>query len=84
MTDLPEHVRRNRALWDNWAQKFVAAGEDAWAQDTPTWGIWSVPESQIGMLPVDLADTDAIELGCGTAYISAHLTQSVLKIFEIC
>lgn len=31
MSDLPEHVRRNRALWDDWARKYVAAGEAAWA-----------------------------------------------------
>ena len=30
MRDLPEHVRRNRMLWDDWARKFVAAGEKAW------------------------------------------------------
>ena len=42
MSELPEHVRRNRALWDNWAQTFVTSGERGWAQDTPTWGIWSV------------------------------------------
>ena len=71
MSDLPEHVRRNRTLWDDWARKFVAAGEEAWAQETSTWGIWSVPESQVGMFPKDLAGKDAIELGCGTAYLSA-------------
>lgn len=54
MKELPEHVRRNRALWDDWAQKFVASGEKSWARDTPKWGIWGVPESQVGMFPDDL------------------------------
>lgn len=75
MSDLPEHVRRNRALWDDWAQKFAAAGEDGWARDVPVWGIWHVSESELGMLPADLAGRDAIELGCGTAYVSAWLAR---------
>ena len=83
MSDLPEYVRHNRALWDDWARKFVAAGEEAWAQDTPTWGIWSVAESQVGMLPADLADKDAIELGCGTAYVSAWLARRGARIVGI-
>jgi SAM-dependent methyltransferase len=75
MNDLPEHVRRNRALWDDWAQKFAAAGERAWREDPPTWGIFSVPESEVGMFPDQVAGTDAIELGCGTAYVSAWLAR---------
>src|SRR5262249_52155323 len=27
MSELPEHVHRNRALWDDWARNYVAAGE---------------------------------------------------------
>ena len=83
MSKLPEHVRRNRALWDDWAQKFIASGERGWAQDTPTWGIWSVPESQVGMLPDDLVGKDAIELGCGTAYVSAWLARRGARVVGI-
>jgi len=83
MSDLPEHVRRNRMLWDDLAQKFVAAGEAAWAQETPTWGIWSVPESQVGMFPEDLAGKEAIELGCGTAYVSAWLARRGVRVVGI-
>ena len=71
MSDLPEHVRRNRIAWDEWAKDFVAAGDRAWARDTPTWGIWGVPESEVGMLAEGVAGKDTIELGCGTAYVSA-------------
>ncbi len=83
MSELPEHVRRNRVLWDDWAKKFVASGEGGWAEDTPTWGIWSVPESQVGMLPDDLAGKDAIELGCGTAYVSAWLARRGARVVGI-
>lgn len=83
MSDLPEHVRRNRTLWDNWAHKFVAPGEEAWAQDSPTWGIWSIPESQVGMLPADIAGKDVIELGCGAAYVSAWLTRRGARVVGV-
>lgn len=75
MDDLPEHVLKNRAKWDLWAQEYVGPGERAWAMDTPVWGMWQVPEADVGMLPKDLAGKDAIELGCGTAYVSAWLAR---------
>ena len=83
MNELPEHVRRNRALWDDWARTYVVSGEANWARDTPTWGIWEVPEPHVGMLPQDLAGKDAIELGCGTAYVSAWLARRGARVVGI-
>jgi SAM-dependent methyltransferase len=76
-TDLPEHVAANRAAWDSFAHEYVAAGEREWARlpGTETWGIFGLPESQVRMLPDDLAGLDAIELGCGTGYVSAWLAR---------
>jgi SAM-dependent methyltransferase len=34
-----------------------------------------VPESEVGLLPKELDGRDAIELGCGTAYVSAWLAR---------
>ena len=70
-----DHVRRNREAWNAYAADYVEAGERNWASDDPRWGIWSVPEAAVGMLPADLADRDAVELGCGTAYVSAWMTR---------
>jgi SAM-dependent methyltransferase len=72
--DLPDHVRRNRAAWDIYATGYAEPGHRAWAAE-PSWGIWGVPESEIGLLPADMTGLDAIELGCGTAYISAWLAR---------
>lgn len=83
MSDLPEHVLRNRAHWDERAKDFIAAGEKNWRQDAPGWGIWNVPESDVGMLPPDLAGTDAVELGCGTAYVSAWLARRSARVLGI-
>ena len=67
MSELAEHVRRHRGMWDEWANKFVEAGERSWANNTPRWGIWRVPESEVRMLPDNPAGKDVSELGCGTA-----------------
>jgi len=82
-SDLPEHVRRNRIVWDRWASEYQRPGEAAWARKDPTWGIWGVPESELGMLPEDLAGKDAIELGCGTAYVSAWMTRRGARVVGI-
>ena len=75
--DLPDHVQRNRAVWDVWAAEYVVAGEREWRSmpGSETWGIWAIPESTLGLLPPDLAGKDTIELGCGTAYVSAWLAR---------
>ena len=83
MTDLPDHVRRNRAFWDDRATEYAAPAEENWARDTPTWGIWGVPESDLKILPADVAGRDTIELGCGTAYISAWLARRGARVVGI-
>jgi SAM-dependent methyltransferase len=71
---LPEHVRLNRAYWTGEAASYVEPGRRSWADPEPSWGIWGVPESEARLLP-DVAGLDAIELGCGTAYVSAWLAR---------
>jgi SAM-dependent methyltransferase len=73
--DPPDHVGRNRANWDRSAPDWVQPGRANWSQDEPTWGVWQVPESQLRMLPEDLDGRDAIELGCGTGYVSSWLAR---------
>jgi len=50
------------------------AAHDTWAQEEITWGQWSKPEREVQILP-DVNGKDVIELGCGTAYISAWLAR---------
>src|SRR5258706_8105225 len=73
VSDLPEHVRKNRAKWDKQAEQYAAAGERHWALEVPAWGIWQVPETELRLLPDDLTGNDAIQLGCATAYVSSCL-----------
>jgi SAM-dependent methyltransferase len=71
--EVPDYVIRNRASWDGWASEYEQPGRLNWAQDEPSWGIWSVPESELHLLPDSLEGLDVIELGCGTGYVSAWL-----------
>lgn len=82
---LPEHVTRNRMAWDKLAEKFVAPGEVAWqmAAGEECWGIFGVPEAALHLLPNDLAGLDAIELGCGTAYVSAWMARRGARVVGI-
>jgi SAM-dependent methyltransferase len=80
---LPEHVAANREAWDRYAADYADGGRRAWAATEPTWGIWGVPESELHLLPDDLAGRDAIELGCGTAYVSAWLARRGARVVGI-
>jgi len=71
---MAEHILRNRAAWDRNAVEYEAPGRHAWESAEPYWGIWRVPESLLGVLP-DVRGLDVVELGCGTAYVSAWLAR---------
>ncbi len=68
-----DHVLVNRDSWDEDAPNWVERGREAWALEAPVWGRGN-PESELHLLP-DVRGLDAIELGCGTAYVSAWLTR---------
>lgn len=79
VSELPDHVARNRAAWDEWATEYVEPAERNWSTAEPTWGIFGVPEAQLQMLPADAAGMDVIELGCGAGYVSAWLAMRGAK-----
>jgi len=70
---LPPHARADRDHWTTKAAAYAVAGERAWASE-PSWGIWEIPESELRLID-DVAGLDTIELGCGTAYVSAWLAR---------
>jgi hypothetical protein len=50
--ELPEHVARNRVHWDDRAGEYVEEGRRKWKRAEPDWGIFGVPEAEVGMLPI--------------------------------
>lgn len=75
LTDLPEHVRANREAWDSYAHDYVEPGRKNWSTTEASWGIWGLPEAELRLLPDDVSGQDVVELGCGTAYVSAWLAR---------
>src|SRR5581483_2818115 len=80
---LPDYVLRNRAYWDAQAHDYVRPGERNWADNNPEWGIWGVSEDELHMFPDDIAGMDAIELGCGTAYVSSWMARRGANVVGI-
>jgi hypothetical protein len=75
VAELPEHVRRNRAEWTEWAPDYAETAPAQWQTAELTWGVWGVPEAELRVLPERLEGLDTVELGCGTAYVSAWLAR---------
>ena len=71
----PDYVARNRAVWTKTNEEFTdAAAQRSWGDGAITWGVFGVPEDEVGVLG-DVSGLDVIELGCGTAYFSAWLAR---------
>jgi SAM-dependent methyltransferase len=76
MSDVPAHVAINRRAWTvSNAEYTDAEAHDRWAETEITWGVWSVPESELRTLP-SMVGKDVIELGCGTGYFGARLRRA--------
>jgi len=71
----PEHARRNRDAWQQFAARYAESGRAAWASTDPYWGIWKLPEQELKLLPDDLTGKRCLEIGCGTAYVSAWMAR---------
>lgn len=78
----PDYLARNRHAWDQRAEKYAEGGHRHWQLTEPHWGIWNIPESDVHVLP-PVAGKDVIELGCGTAYVSAWLARRGARVVGI-
>jgi SAM-dependent methyltransferase len=69
-----EHLAGNQAYWNDQAPDYAADGRRNW-QAEPSWGIWGIPDAEVGGIFDDVDGLDAVELGCGTGYISAWISR---------
>jgi SAM-dependent methyltransferase len=75
VAEISDDALRNRVAWTQANTEYTDANAAAkWAEEEITWGVWSVPEASLGTLG-DVAGLDVVELGCGTAYVSAWLAR---------
>src|SRR6185312_7169696 len=80
----PDSVAVNRAVWTRSNAEYTdAQAAGAWARDDLLWGVWHRPESELRVLPDDVAGLDVIELGCGTAYMSAWFARHGARVVGV-
>jgi SAM-dependent methyltransferase len=77
-----DSIERNKAEWAGWAAEFIPGAERNWAKDEISWGIWDVREDDLQVLP-DVNGKDVVELGCGTAYVSAWLSRRGARVVGV-
>jgi SAM-dependent methyltransferase len=69
-------VAVTRRQWDEhlsaWFERHARA---RWAAAEPYWGMSCIPQSRLPVLPADVSGAAAVELGCGSAYVSAWLAR---------
>jgi SAM-dependent methyltransferase len=70
-----DYVELNRQAWDGWAAHYAARGRTAWEASDLQWGLWDTPESELQLFRTAPPGANVIELGCGTAAISAWLAR---------
>jgi SAM-dependent methyltransferase len=70
-----DYIQRNIESWTRTNAEYTdERAREAWASPEITYGIFGVPETDLGALG-DVAGLDVVELGCGTAYFSAWLAR---------
>ncbi|USA38529.1 class I SAM-dependent methyltransferase [Pelagerythrobacter marinus] len=77
-----DHVRTNRDYWNSVARHWVEIGERQW-NSPPNWGFWGETDESLNLLPADMTGMKAIELGCGTAYVSGWMTRRGARVTAI-
>src|SRR5207237_27479 len=69
-----EDAARNRAVWTEANADYTdRTALEKWRGEVH-WGVWHRPEEELGILG-EVAGLDVVELGCGTAYVSAWLAR---------
>jgi len=65
----------NRDLWTLVNEQFTDGEATArWASETITWGLYGASEDDLRVLG-DVSELEVVELGCGSAYLSAWLAR---------
>jgi SAM-dependent methyltransferase len=76
MDDGRGDLARHRDLWALVNERFTDSDADQqWAASGIRWGLFRLPEAHLGLLG-DVRGLDVVELGCGTAFLSASLARA--------
>jgi len=70
-----DYVKINADVWNAKHDEQLAIARRGWGSIETTWGIFKVPEREAHLLPREVEGRRVVELGCGTAYVSAWLAR---------
>jgi SAM-dependent methyltransferase len=71
--EYPDYVARNVENWTEANEQYTGPNaRAAWSKEELSYGVFGVPESSVKVLG-DVSGLDVLDLGCGTAYVSAWL-----------
>jgi SAM-dependent methyltransferase len=76
------HERRNREFWDADADDYQAVHGDALAAAPRAWGVWRIPDTEVGVLG-DVLGLDVLEYGCGAAQWSRALAADGARVVAL-
>jgi SAM-dependent methyltransferase len=65
------------------AEHTDASADRAWAHPGILWGVFAIPEAEIGALPESVDGLDVVELGCGTAYFGSWLARRGARVVGV-
>jgi SAM-dependent methyltransferase len=70
-----DYLATNQALWTVINADYTDGHASvAWSERELTWGLFAIPERELNAIG-DVNGRDVVELGCGSAYFSAHLAR---------
>jgi SAM-dependent methyltransferase len=76
MPEISDDAKLNREAWTQANAEYTdVQATRKWADEELTWGVFGVREDDLGSLG-EVDGLDVVELGCGTAYISAWLAKN--------
>ncbi|WP_299724006.1 class I SAM-dependent methyltransferase [uncultured Tateyamaria sp.] len=78
-----EYLSINKDVWNADAANWVDFARNRWALESPQWGNWGNSDDGLALLPSDMADMDAIELGCGTGYVAHWMHRRGARVTAI-
>ena len=73
---------KNRGFWDELSAEYQATHGAALTAHALAWGVWRIPESEVGALG-DLRGRRVLELGCGGAQWTSALRQQGVDVFGL-
>ncbi|EPX81336.1 class I SAM-dependent methyltransferase [Litoreibacter arenae] len=78
-----DYLTINKDVWNTDAVNWVDFAKERWSLEAPEWGTWGNPDKGLQLLPPDMTGLDAIELGCGTGYVSGWMARRGARVTAI-